>query len=77
MQKLTKDAKHLQNKIRAFLKSLGVAPKPKRISLTVDFLVNFVNEDHNKAVEDVQTEVLTKKFSIKEAKKEKVSIIIP
>ena len=57
MQKLTKDAKKLQNKIRAFLKKLGVAPRPKRIKTVVDFMCDFVNEDHNKAVKDVESEV--------------------
>lgn len=65
-QKLTKDAKQLQNKIRAFLKSLGVDARPKRIKLTVDFLCDFVNEDHNKAVKEVESEVFKDNISIED-----------
>ncbi len=71
MQKLTKDAKQLKNKIAAFLKSLGVDARPKRIKLTVDFLCDFVNTEHNKAVEEVESEVFKEK--IRDIRVDKVS----
>ena len=74
MTKLTKDAKALQNKIRAFLKSLGVDARPKRIKLTVDFLCDFVNTEHNKAVEEVESEVFEDKILSEDVIPEKLSI---
>ena len=44
LKQLTKNASRLNNRIKAYLRSIGVDPRPKRMKLTVDFICEMVEE---------------------------------